>query len=72
MLTRVRDQDLRCPKCKALLGKRVGEALDIKRGAFRAIIEGAFRASLCCDQCSSLSVVVSGPGPRTDRRGPAP
>ena len=71
MFTHVRSEDLRCSKCRALLAKHVGAALDIKRGSFRATIEGSFSATLCCDQCRHLSLIVSKSKKNHESQGPA-
>ena len=64
-----RAQDIRCPGCNALLARREGDVIAIRRNDLQVSITGDGYASVLCyrPSCRKLTVIVT----KTRSTGPA-
>ena len=54
-----KEREWRCKRCGALLAKREGTGLTIRRSGLQATVEGQFRVSLVCyiPRCRTLNIL---------------
>lgn len=52
-----KDRDIRCKKCKALLGRIENGLFVVKRGGLQIAYDGNGNASLVCYKCRTLTVL---------------